>query len=259
VPDSSSNIIRLLRAELATEAAAGFPRLKRIPQTKTIQFLDYYAGLEAPSASALLDALAVRAESSLFPGRDRIAPRPPAFDRYWDETNRPGPLSGGYRYCDVKFLSMVPHVPEFGGYDGWINSCGFTGLCLEPRADLLPSLDALKPAKTPLLRKLIDAALKKYGFALQKGSAERKYVADTGDTISIDLGSSVMGQLRYGMTVNRPTHTLPIWRWSYEQTLWSLVGGWDYLTEENAERCIALLPELADYFAGLADRLNGVA
>jgi len=32
---------------------------------------------------------------------------------------------------------------------------------------------------------------------------------------------------------------------SYE-ALWGLVGGWDYLTEENAQRCIEALPGLVD-------------
>jgi hypothetical protein len=33
-------------------------------------------------------------------------------------------------------------------------------------------------------------------------------------------------------------------------------GGWDQLTEENAERCIDYLPELVDYLAQFTKRIN---
>src|SRR5438874_9713132 len=56
--DVQSNSIAVLRTELAREAAAGFPRLRRIPQTDIIWFLDYFAGLSAAEREVLLDALA---------------------------------------------------------------------------------------------------------------------------------------------------------------------------------------------------------
>jgi hypothetical protein len=45
---------------------------------------------------------------------------------------------------------------------------------------------------------------------------------------------------------------------SYE-AMWSQPGGWDYLTEENAERSIDFLPELVDYLESLAARVNKYA
>ena len=38
-----SDIVALLRADFGEEAEAGFPHLRRIPQTKVVQFLDYFA------------------------------------------------------------------------------------------------------------------------------------------------------------------------------------------------------------------------
>jgi len=41
-----------LRDELRAEADAGFPRLRRAPQTKIIQFLDYFAALSPGERSS---------------------------------------------------------------------------------------------------------------------------------------------------------------------------------------------------------------
>jgi len=54
VSDLRSKVVALLRADLADEAAAGFPRLNRIPYTDIIWFLDYYAGLATTERAALL-------------------------------------------------------------------------------------------------------------------------------------------------------------------------------------------------------------
>src|SRR3982751_6912634 len=94
----SMDLVIFLRNELAAEADAGFPRLRRIPQTKIIQFLDYFAASNAGERSALLDALAVRAAIRLQPGTASGFPPAPAWDRYWSTVNSRGPFSGGFRY-----------------------------------------------------------------------------------------------------------------------------------------------------------------
>lgn len=38
--DVKSHIVALLRADFGEEAETGFPHLRRIPQTKVVQFLD---------------------------------------------------------------------------------------------------------------------------------------------------------------------------------------------------------------------------
>jgi hypothetical protein len=53
--DLQSNVLALLRTAHQEEAAAGFPRLKRIPQTNIIWRLDYFSTLDAAEQDALLD------------------------------------------------------------------------------------------------------------------------------------------------------------------------------------------------------------
>ncbi len=248
-------MIASVRAHLGQEAEAGFPHLKRIPFTKTIQFLDYFASLHAADRADLLDALALRGEAHFFPGRDRLFPSPPAFERYWTAMTSPGPFVGGYRYVDVKSLIMIPKVPEFGGYDGWIKSSGAFGLALQPRADLLPNMDCLKPARAPLLRKLADAALKQRGFIREKAlpGGEQKYVLSSGVVVRLDFASRFLGQLRYAVSVL--SAEIKAVGLSYE-SFWGQPGGWDYLTEENAPRSIDLLPEVIAHLIRLVDGVN---
>ncbi|HXA05597.1 MAG TPA: hypothetical protein VNY30_12195, partial [Bryobacteraceae bacterium] len=56
--DLLSTITGLLRSEFAKEAAAGFPRLARIPCTSVIKFLDYFEAQAPAARQPLLDALA---------------------------------------------------------------------------------------------------------------------------------------------------------------------------------------------------------
>jgi hypothetical protein len=252
--DMQSGIVALLRADFGEEVRAGFPHLRTIPQTKVVQFLDYFASLGPDDQSALLDALALRG-SVLFDLRAGAAfPPAPAFDRYWSAVTSQGPFTGGYRYCDVKFLTSVPKVPEFGGYEGWIENYQkpwASQLALTPREDLLPDMTCLKPAKAPLLRKLVNAALKGCGFTLEASrGAEQKYVSSAGDKVRVDFGSR-MGQVCYSVSAARGSTRIVMM--SYE-SLWSQPGGWDYITEENAARVIGLLPELVDYLIGLTER-----
>jgi hypothetical protein len=113
------------------------------------------------------------------------------------------------------------------------------------------------------LRKLVDAALKRL-FAPKKetlGRGEHKYsglLENSMVTVWVDLGSTFAGQLRYGVSVANDKHSVKPFRLSYE-SLWCQHGGWDYLTEENAERAIDLLPELVTYLATLVDRVNALA
>ena len=253
MPDLRTEIIALLRTHFSEEAAAGFPHLKCIPQTKVIQFLDYFASLSQADQAALLDALALRAETSFFPGRDRVFPRPPAFDRYWQAITSLGPFFGGYRYTAVKMMNSVAKCKEEGGLEGFMKNS--SGLALQPRPDLLPDLRYLIPAKAPLLRKLVDAALKRHGFVRDKAfpDGQRKYDGPSGATFWPDFGSR-MGQLCYWVNIRGDGFNLV--HLGYEG-LWGQPGGWDYLTEENAERSINLLPELVARVIHLANEVQG--
>jgi hypothetical protein len=253
VPDLRTEVIALLRTQFGEEAAAGFPRLKRVPQTKVIQFLDYFASISKADQAALLDALALRAETHFFAGRDRVFPSTPAFDRYWQAVTSLGPLFGGYRYTDVKMMSMAAKCKEEGGLEGLMKNS--SGQALQPRPDLLPDLSYLIPAKAPLLRKLLDAALRRNDFVQDKSgrAGQLKYNGPSGATVWPDFGSR-MGQLCYGVSIRGDGFNVV--RLGYE-LLWGQPGGWDYLTEENAERSINLLPELVGSLIHLAEKVQG--
>src|SRR5262249_46366284 len=153
--------LRLLRAEIGGEAADGFPRLRRIPQTDLIWFLDHFAALAPADREPLLDALA-RFGAGFFPDQGpqqlpELEARYPAFARFRAGRNGPG-FRPGYRYTDVKTLSTVARTAELGGLEGWIAGSGAAGLALQPREDLLPDVRSFRPALAAALRKLVDGA-----------------------------------------------------------------------------------------------------
>jgi hypothetical protein len=170
----------------------------------------------------------------------------------------------GLRYTDVKMLismSKCAEIQDAGGLEGYYKNLGVSDLAMKPRADLLPDKNAIRPAKAPLLRKLVDAVLKPLLPEKEKQrGGNHLYTGPLGSglvSVWLDFGSGYMGQLRYGVSVTNTPHTIRVRRISYE-SLWCQHMGWDYLTEENAERSIALLPELIRHVATLGDRINGV-
>jgi hypothetical protein len=260
VPDLRSKVVALMRAELAQEAAAGFPRLSRIPQTDIIWFLDYFGGLSVADRESLLDALAVASAPSFFPQRAGAAQEThPAIARLRETRTRPG-SKGGTRYTSVKMMSMDPSFREPRGYhQTWQQN--FTALNFQPRADLLPDLSQLKAAKAPLVRKLVNASMARL-FAANKENQPGgacNYVGHFNNsnlTVWVDFGS-MLGQLRYGVSLRNAAYKLPVSRLSYER-FWDAHLGWDYLTDENAPRSVDFFAEQVVYLAGVAERLNGL-
>src|SRR5262245_16297391 len=98
----SLDTVAMLRAELAEEAASGFARLRRIPQTDIIWFLDYFSGLSGAEREAILDALADAAAAAFALRRpaayaDRRLGMPtiaPPFGQMIEARNRPGGKGG---------------------------------------------------------------------------------------------------------------------------------------------------------------------
>jgi hypothetical protein len=260
--DLQSRVVDLLRGELAAEATSGFPRLQRIPYTDIIWFLDYFAAIPGGEREDLLDGLAGWGAMAFFPMQytaqdvQQLEKQHPAWARFRGGRNQPG-YKGGYRYTDVKFLSMVPKIPELGGIEGWLKN--FSGLALQPRQDLLPALDCLEPIKAAALRKLLSdgAFVKLFPEKKNLGGGNWHYTGSMEGskiTVWIDFNSR-LAQLVYGVSVMNVEHTIKVFRLSYER-LWDANLGWDYLTEENAARSIDLLMELIIYLADLAGRVN---
>jgi hypothetical protein len=257
------NALALLRAELAEEAASGFGRLRRVPQTDIIWFLDYFSGLTEAQRETHLDALANVAVTAFGPpvmptlNARGTVDAPPGLAHMYALRERPGG-KGGTRYTDIKMLGMDPSVREPGGYHPtWREN--FTALHFQPRPDLLPDLSHLKAAKAPLLRKLVKPALTAaFGFNHEKlPGGTSKFMGRFGDnqlTVRVDYGM-MLGQLSYSVSLKNAENQPLFLQLSYER-LWGAGQPWDYVTEENAERSVKLLAEQIAYLAVLGQRLH---
>lgn len=240
---------QILREELSAEASAGFPLLSKIPATHIVQFVDYCNSLEPTQQAALIDAL-VLAQTGDEPG---YTPQP-EIEQMRAVLRGPGPFVGGWRYTDIRFLHQMPRIPEYGGVDNWLRH--FSGLALQPRSDLLSDTANFTPAKAPLLRKLVAAALAPIGFKASRFAGSNRYLSDDGVLVDCDFGARC-GQLRWRIArgARRATHTLLELQWQCWEKSWCLPSDWNYLTEQNAERSVALLPTLIERTIALEDRL----
>jgi hypothetical protein len=263
VSDSLQNIIPRLRAEFGAEAASGFARLRRIPQTDIIWFLDYFAGLAGAEQESLLDAMAESGAMAFMPPAAlKLNARgtvdvPAGLAAMCEARNRPGGM-GGTRYTDLKMLKANPSMQDAGGYhESWRTN--LTPLHFQPRPDLLPDLSQMKPAKAPLLRKLVNAALTKtLGLRKETKPGVLKYVGQCGGCevmAWVDFGG-MLSQLGYSVSLRNADGRPLALLLSYER-FWGTSGRWDYLTEENAPRCIDFFAEQIAYMVDLTQRIVG--
>ncbi len=258
----------LYRSELSDEANAGFPRLRRIPSTPVVRFLDYFATLERSEQEGLMDAIAhfnagaTSAEQYAAEAAQRQ--QHPVFSRFMAAVTSGG-LGRGYRYTPMKILGgLAKDCAAIGGLQGWASRGGFSELELRPREDLLPDLTCLEPVKTPRLKKLIDKAFARL-FSPQKatfGSDLTKYTGLHGESqVTVDVIFGPAGrlnprQLQYHVKAaqaGRPAQSAAAF-----EGLWSLQAVWDYLTEENAARSVDLLAELVVYLTGVVTRVQAL-
>jgi hypothetical protein len=256
-------LVDFLRTELAEEFNAGFPRLRRVPDTMVFRYLDYFAGLAPADQAELIDGLAHAGARRFFPGPILIqdpGQYGDAFRRFADGTAFRG-FGGGLRYTPVKLLAGITADAKVGGLAGWCKMMNFAGLCLQPPEHHLSDPAKIVPVKTPALRKLVNAAFAKL-FAPQ--------VRDLGDGIcwydGTLAGSSLRvqlqfgralepHQLRYEVMVHSPARSIRLRMMQFEALLGAGYGMWDYITEEHAGRSVELLCELVEYLARLPQRL----
>jgi hypothetical protein len=244
------DVSALLRVHLAEEVQAGFPTLSRIPSTGAIKFLDHFSTLTAADADSLLNALArIVAMRFLSPLELlNLANTDPALLRY-RAAMQSMPFSMGLRYQGLRMRrAMLSDRMTVEMMAKTRATLDFT-----PRDDmpavLVPDPDSanLKPAKAPLLRKLIGQKFKEL-FAAGKRKlpgGETVYAGVLqGTNITVRIVFAGMGlQLRYGVHIPDETKTVFVFGIGYED-LWAAGPDWDYLTEENAEASIHLLCDL---------------
>jgi hypothetical protein len=251
------DVSALLRAHLAEEAQAGFPTLSRIPSSSMIKFMDYVSTLTTVERDTLLSTLArldaMRLFLPLAAVRDQmsaLATTDPALLRYRAATQS-APFTMGLRYEGLRMVkTMLADRMTVEMMAQTRATLDFTPRD-DPPAQLVPDPDPahLKPAKAPLLRKLIDKDFKDLftGEKRKLAGGETGYggvFKGTNVTLWIDFAGMGL-QLRYGVSIPDETKRVFVFRLAYED-FWVASPGWDYLTEENAEASIQLLRELVE-------------
>lgn len=254
-PETFDAIAALLTSTMVAEAAAGFPRLSLCPSSDTIKFLDHMATLAAPERDALFVVLGrVRAGHffTFVPAVNQstreLIETDPAFRRY-RAAMQSRDYAEGLRYVGLRMAKAMLNDPE----SRQTMARARAALPFTPRDDLPPALvpdsdfSRIQPAKAPLLRKLIDPAFKRM-FATEKTKKPGGEIVHSGvfEGTPINVGidySARMYQIRYNLHIPDETKTIYTRNLSYE-VLFGAGQGWDVLTEENAERSVALLCDL---------------
>jgi hypothetical protein len=245
-----------LQNEFAEEQRAGFARLKRVPDTQVIRFLDHFASLNAVEQSELSKVLA---EWSSYHLSGTPLPHS-TYEQFARATAYPD-RTEGLRYTGVNLLAGLEKGISHGGLAGWFQSRGITGLAMQPPEHLLRDLDDLVPAKIPTLRRLVKTEFAQLFApnARDIGSETWRYEGMLGQSSLKVLirYSGKMGrpQLEYQIQVQAKERALTAPNLCFESVLGVGFGRWDYLTQNNAERSVQLLSELVDYFARLPERL----
>lgn len=245
-----------LRAEFEAEQASGFLRLKRVPDTKVIRFLDHFDGLDAAGKSSLVSILVDWSSHQLV----GTPPPNPAYEQFSKATSFLGP-GGGYRYQNVNLLAGLAQEMEHSELLEFFRKQQVTDLALVPAASLAREHTDLAPVKPAALRRRVNATLEKL-FAPQVtdiGSETWRYQGQLeGSDLKLYIRySGRMGrpQLSYNAEVRGMGRVIAPPCFCFESVLGVGFGHWDYLTVENVERSLDLLAELNLWLARLPPRL----
>jgi hypothetical protein len=125
-------MVRWLRDEFAEEQRAGFARLKRVPDTRVIGFLDDFAVL-SPSDQSVLAAMLADWSSYKLSGD----PIPPSVAEQFTRATCFRHLAEGLRYTGVNLLAGLAKDERNGGLAGWLQKTGITGLAAQPSENLV--------------------------------------------------------------------------------------------------------------------------
>ena len=252
---------RFLRAEFDREAAAGFTRLDRVPDTHVRQFLDYYRSLDTEEQSALAHASTLWGahtlagstigEGAVDRGDVASALQSNAAWASWRNDMVYGKQRDRYWYASVPELRLHRAMATMREKAGEPLPSEWDKMMAEYARSVVG-------AKAPALRKLVRALVESRfrGRATKGGGGDWMYEGDVNGgrlLLSIDWGGKY-AQLRYGFSVEARTGTIRLAR-GFEAALGAGHGDWDFLTEENAAASIALLGDLIEHVAQWPDRL----
>jgi hypothetical protein len=170
-----------LHTEFAVEQQAGFPVLKRVPDTQVIRFLYHFEGLDQAGQSAL-KAILFEWSSFKFIG---VPPPNPSWKSFAQATAFPD-RRGGRRYTGVKLLAGLSKDTSHYGLSGYFKTLGIEGLALEPLQCLLGDAVDLVPIGIPSLRRKVNAASNLWSCCVYSGPAAAQVAAWNDDSM-IDI------------------------------------------------------------------------
>ncbi len=250
-----AGVVEWLRSEFTAEQNSGFARLKRIPDTRVIRFLDHFSNLDNAEQAALLAVLMEWSSHNLLG-----TPPNPMYEKFVEATSFLKHV-GGLRYTGVSLLSGLAKECTFTALPAHFEARGCTGVALELPTDLVLNFADLVHVKPVRLRRLVNSALAEL-FAPRVtdiGSEIWRYEGTLeGALVKVDIRfSGRMGrpQLSYNTTVRSAGRVLVSPNLCFESILGVGLGHWDFITEENAERSVSLLSELITWLARLPERL----
>jgi hypothetical protein len=247
-------IVSLVRDYMHAEAEAGYPLLRRIPSTHATFCFDYLENISPHERAELLDARArINALGLLFtPAAQKeivqLVNSNPALLRYRDARMH-GPLAMGLRYQSIRMAKAT------------LNDAQSVAMMQQTRSTLgyVPRDDApvpvvndadvtrLHPARAPQLKKLVKPLLQGLLGARQEklpGGTMKYDGALDGTPLNVRIDYAARDtQMIYAVSIPDPERKVAVIGTTYEHWF-GMGGGWDYLTEENAETSVGLLPEL---------------
>jgi len=247
-------IVSLVRDRLSAEAAAGYPLLRRIPSTRATVCFDY---LEDISPNERDELLAARARVTAL----GFVPTPSARNEMLHLVNSNpalvkcreamlhGPLAMGLRYQSIRMAkAMLGDAQSVAMMQRTRSTLGYVPRDEAP-VPLVNDTDVTKlhPAKAPQLKRLVKPLLQDLLGAREEkepGGTMKYDGALDGTPIKVRVDYAARDvQMVYAASIPDPERRVVVVGTGYEH-FFGIGGGWDYLTEENAEASIGLLPEL---------------
>ena len=247
-------VVSLIREHMHAEADAAYPLLRRIPSTRATACFDYLERISPAERDELLEARARVAALGfvLTPAAQQeilqLVNSNPALVRYREAMLR-GPLAMGLRYQSIRMAKAVLNDPQSVAMMQKMRST----LDYVPRDDAPvplvndPDVSQLHPAKAPQLKKLVKPLLQSLLGATEEkmpGGTMKYDGALDGTPVKVRADYAARDvQMIYAVSIPDPERKVVVIGTGYEH-FFGIGGGWDYITEENAEASIGLLPEL---------------
>jgi len=247
-------IYSVVRSHLHLEADAGYQLLRRVPSTRATAFFDYLDTISLQERDEYMDANArvfalgfAPTPANIQRMRELLDSDPPLV-KFRAAMSR-GPIAMGLRYQGIRMAQAILRDPQSIEMMHRTRS----KLSYVPRDDapltIVHDADVTKlnPAKSPQLKKLIKPLMQDFLATKEDkmpGGILKYDGAMDGTPVKVRVDYPGRGmQLIYTVSIPDADHKVAVVGTTYEH-YFGIVGGWDYITEENAETSAGLLPEL---------------